>query len=284
MQPTELFSHFRPILNDMTRADLDREIERPDRLVVATSALGRKNIEVAYAPFDHVNREADIVIVGITPGRQQMRNALLEAHRILTSAGSDDEAMAGAKVFASFSGPMRSNLVSLLDGIGINKVLGLDSTASLWGKASNRVQFTSALRYPVFIDGANYSGAPAIASTPFLTDQFRQWFLPEMAALSNAIFVPLGPQIGDVLERAAAMAGVDRNRVLSGLPHPSGANAERIAYFLGRKERAALSAKVAPDLIERNRKLLPGKVAALAACAVEPRNCDGTRSQRSCLS
>jgi hypothetical protein len=265
MQNAELFSHFRPALNDMTRADLDREIERPDRLVVAASALGRKNIAVAYAPFDHVNREADIVIVGITPGRQQMRNALLEAHRILKSGGSDDEAMAGPKVFASFSGPMRSNLVSLLDGIGINKVLGLDSTASLWGKASNRVQFTSALRYPVFIDGGNYSGTPAIESTPFLTDQLRQWFLPEMAALSNAIFVPLGPQIGDVLERAAAMAGVDRNRVLSGLPHPSGANAERIAYFLGRKERAALSAKVAPDLIERNRELLQGKVAALAA-------------------
>jgi len=160
---------------------------------------------------------------------------------------------------------MRSNLVSLLDGIGVNRVLGLDSAASLWGKASNRVQFTSALRYPVFIDGGNYSGTPAITSTPFLADQLRQWFLPEMAALSNAIFVPLGAQIGDVLERAAAMAGVDRNRVLSGLPHPSGANAERIAYFLGRKERAALSAKVDPDLIERNREFLQGKVAALAA-------------------
>lgn len=263
MQPTELFSHYRSILNHMTRVELEREIEHPDRLTVASSALGRKNVQVAYAPFDHVNREADIVIVGITPGRQQMYNALLEAHRILKSGGSDEEAMARAKVFASFSGPMRSNLVSLLDGISINKVLGLESTASLWGKASNRVQFTSALRYPVFIDGGNYSGTPAIASTPFLTDQMRQWFLPEMASLPNAIFVPLGPQIGDVLERAAAMAGIDSKRILSGLPHPSGANAERIAYFLGRKERAALSAKVAPDLIERNRELLQGKVAAL---------------------
>lgn len=265
MQPTELFSHFRPILNDMSSDDLDREIERPDRLLVATSESGRKRIDVAYAPFDHVNEKADIVIVGITPGRQQMRNALLEVHRILKSGAGDDEAVASAKVFASFSGPMRSNLVALLDGIGIDKVLGLESTASLWGKASSRVQFTSALRYPVFIDGGNYSGTPAIASTPFLTDQLRKWFLPEMGALSNAIFVPLGPQIGDVLERAAAMAGVDRNRVLSGLPHPSGANAERIAFFLGRKERAALSAQVAPDLIERNRELILGKVAALAA-------------------
>lgn len=265
MQNTDLFSHFRPILNAMTRADLDKEIEHPDRFVVATSALGRKNIEVAYAPFDHVNCNADIVIVGITPGRQQMRNALLEAHRILKAGGCDSDAMVGAKVFASFSGPMRSNLVSLLDGIGINKVLGLASTATLWGKDSGRVQFTSALRYPVFIDGANYSGTPAIASTPVLTDQLQRWFLPEMASLPNAIFVPLGPQIGEVLGRSAATAGVDSNRVLSGLPHPSGANAERIAYFLGRKERAALSLKVAPDLLDRNRDVLQDKVAALAA-------------------
>ncbi|WP_179294484.1 hypothetical protein [Mesorhizobium sp. WSM3879] len=265
MQNTELFFHFRPILEDMSRADLDQEIERPNRLVVATSALGRKNIEVVYAPFDHVNREADIVIVGIAPGRQQMRNALIEAHRLIQMGGRDDEVMAGAKVFASFSGPMRANLVSLLDGIGIDKVLGLDSTASLWGKASNRVQFTSALRYPVFIDGGNYSGTPAIASTSVLIDQLRQWFFPEMAALSNAIFVPLGPQIGGILERTAEGLGIDRNRILSGLPHPSGANAERIAFFLGRKMRAALSAKVAPDPIERNRELLQSKVAALAA-------------------
>jgi hypothetical protein len=265
MHNTELFSHFRPMLNDMTRAELEKEIDRPDRLVITTSPLGNRNIEVVYAPFDHINAKADIVIVGITPGRQQMRNALLEAHRILRSGGSDDDAMAGAKIFASFSGRMRSNLVSLLDGIGINQVLGLDSTASLWGTASSRVQFTSALRYPVFINGGNYSGTPAIASTPFLRDQLHQWFLPEMAALSNAIFVPLGPHIGEVLERAAERVGIDRNRVLSGLPHPSGANAERISFFLGRKERAALSTKVAPDLIERNRELLQRKVAALAA-------------------
>ena len=36
-------------------------------------------------------------------------------------------------------------------------------------------------------------------------------------------------------------------RVLSGLPHPSGANAERIAFFLGRKKREDVSSKVDAD-------------------------------------
>jgi hypothetical protein len=35
------------------------------------------------------------------------------------------------------------------------------------------------------------------------------------------------------------------------LPHPSGANAERIAYFLGNKARESLSIKTNPDLLDQ---------------------------------
>ncbi|CAB4824516.1 unannotated protein [freshwater metagenome] len=55
--------------------------------------------------------------------------------------------------------------------------------------------------------------------------------------LPNAVWVPLGPA------PASALAMLSRDGVLDGLPHPSGANGERIAYFLGRKERQYLSAK-----------------------------------------
>lgn len=34
------------------------------------------NLSVYYAPFEYVNPAARVVIVGITPGRTQMRNAL----------------------------------------------------------------------------------------------------------------------------------------------------------------------------------------------------------------
>jgi hypothetical protein len=97
--------------------------------------------------------------VGLTPGRQQMRNALVEARRCLMNGMSEDEAMRAAKTFASFSGPMRANLIALLDSIGVNRALKLSSASSLWAVESQRVHFTSALRYPVFIDGENYSGA-----------------------------------------------------------------------------------------------------------------------------
>jgi hypothetical protein len=260
-----LFSRFAPVLRDMTEAELAAEIERPQRLLLSGGMAGGKRIDIAYAPLDHVNVDARIVVVGLTPGRQQMRNALMEARRCLRAGRSEADALAAAKVFASFSGPMRANLVAMLDSIGVNRLLGLQSVASLWDSDAHLAHFTSALRYPVFIDGKNYSGAPPLLATPLLREQFMTRFVAEAARLRHAIFVPLGPTVGRAVEFAAGKTGLDPNQVLAGVPHPSGANAERIAFFLGRKARYALSAKVAPERLIAARTELEAKVAELAS-------------------
>jgi hypothetical protein len=132
----------------------------------------------------------------------------------------------------------------MLDEVGVGTALGLSSTSSLWDKNAHRVHFTSALRYPVFIDGENYSGAPSMISVPFLRSQLLQWFASAMTHLSKAVFIPLGPKVAAAVEAAAKSLGLSTERILSGLPHPSGANAERIAFFLGRKNRADISSRV----------------------------------------
>jgi hypothetical protein len=256
----DLFAKFADFIQGADMARIEAEIASPDALRLATGAVGAKRIDVAYAPFDHINRDARIVIVGLTPGRQQMRNAILEARRLLRAGASIDEARAGAKVHASFSGPMRRNLVDMLDDIGVARLLGLGSTASLWAEASDAVHFTSVLRYPVFVDGANYSGAPHPVRTPILIDQVRQWFAEEARVLRHALFVPLGPKVAEAVEAVAAQAGIDPTRILTGLPHPSGANAERISFFLGRKARADLSSKVAPDKLISARAALETRI------------------------
>ncbi len=192
-----------------------------------------------------------------------MGNALREARRALRRSPSAPEALAAAKVFASFSGPMRSNLVALLDGIGVHRLLGLASTASLWGADAGLVHFTSALRNPVFVDGANYSGAPSMLTTPLLREQLQAGLADELAALPAALVVPLGSKVAEAVEALGRQGVLDPARVLAGLPHPSGANAERIAFFLGRKPRAALSTKVDADKILQARAILTAKVAAL---------------------
>src|SRR5688572_824011 len=114
-----LFTRFAPLLRDMTEAALEAEIRQPRRLLLDSRTSGGKRIDVAYAPFEHINPGARIILVGLTPGRQQMGNALREARRALRRSLAEPEALAAAKVYASFSGPMRGNLVTLLDSIGV---------------------------------------------------------------------------------------------------------------------------------------------------------------------
>jgi hypothetical protein len=53
---------------------------------------------------------------------------------------------------------------------------------------------------------------------------------------------------------------IERARILAGLPHPSGANAERIAYFLGRKPRESLSRVTDPDALDAAKARLLAQV------------------------
>lgn len=203
-----------------------------------------------YAPFDHINADAKIVLIGITPGAQQARNALTELATAFRANKSDAVALELAKKTASFSGPMRNNLIAMLDRIGLPAVLGIESCARLFDTRTDLVHFTSALRYPVFVNGKDYSGSPSILATPALREMTRRWLDEEVALLKDAFWVPLGKEPAAALDDCVARGQLDAQRVLAGLPHPSGANAERIAYFLGTKQREALSAKANPELID----------------------------------
>ncbi|WKG04629.1 hypothetical protein [Mycolicibacterium sp. HK-90] len=259
----EQFSQFAPMLREMTEAELAAEIAQPRQLLLHAFSAGAHHIEIAYFPEDAALVHAQIAVVGLTPGRQQWRNALVEVRRCLRSGKSEAEALASAKAYAAFSGPMRVNLVAMLDYIGINGLLGLPSAASLWEGDGHLVYFTSALRFPVFVDGKNYSGAPSMFTTPMLREQLLTGFATEAATIPKAIFVPLGPTVGQALQFVAEASMIDQNRVLVGLPHPSGANAERIAFFLGRKPRELLSRKVDPERLVRARATLEARVAEL---------------------
>jgi hypothetical protein len=252
--------HFLPILKKLSEAALSQEIAAPRDLRLASQQHNGKHVEIAYAPFDYINRVARIVIVGITPGRQQMSNALIECRKQLVTGASQEEALAAAKVHASFSGPMRANLIAMLDDIGVARLLGLSSTVHLWGNASELAHFTSALRYLVFHVVKNYSGSPTMLRTPLLRDQLNNWLAEEMRQLPDALFVPLGPKVGEVLAYLAPTVGIPEDQVLTGLPHPSGASAERVAYFLGRKSREILSAKTNAAHLDTARASLIAKV------------------------
>lgn len=111
------------------------------------------NIQISYAPFDYIEKSARLVIVGITPGMTQAVNALNALNAAKLSGKSFEEALRQAKMTASFSGAMRSNLIEMLDFVGVARLLNITSTASLFETGSKDMHFTSSLRYPVFVDG-----------------------------------------------------------------------------------------------------------------------------------
>lgn len=258
----DLFPRFAGVVRKLSSV----QIEDP-RLVVelrlGRTLIGSRAVDMIYAPFDHVNLSARIVLVGLTPGRQQAVNALRAAQQALRSGATETQAAERAKVFASFSGPMRTNLVAMLDKIGIARWLGLATTATLWDEDSRLVHFTSALRYPVFVDGQNWSGSPDMFRSADMREWLNTYTGTELSELGNAVFVPLGPKVGAALNWLADNGRISRDRILEGIPHPSGANSERIAYFLGTKAAADLSAKTNPAPIEAGRDKLLRRIASL---------------------
>jgi hypothetical protein len=129
---------------------------------------------------------------------------------------------------------------------------------------SHLMHVTAALRHPVFVNGVNYNGAnPNMVTTPLLQSQLLDYFALEAAQLPGAVFVPLGPKVGQALSWLARRGILDEGRILHGIPHPSGANAERIAYFLGRKDKSALSSRTNGARIDADRLSLRAKMAAL---------------------
>jgi hypothetical protein len=116
-------------------------------------------VQVFYAPFDWINVSARVVVCGITPGRHSMANALKAAQSALIEGRSLEEVSEAGKTTGSFSN-MRKSLAEMLDSLGLHEVLDISSTISLFGSDGqdrHLLQTTSCVRYPVFINGKNYT-------------------------------------------------------------------------------------------------------------------------------
>jgi hypothetical protein len=248
-------------------------LDAVSRLDIAAYRSGREgdallidragDLAVSYAPFDHIERTAELVIVGLTPGREQASNALASLAADLRKSTPVEQALANAKRTASFSGPMRPNLIAMLDAIGVPALFGRRTSSEFFTVSPGLVHFTSTLRYPVYLKGQNYSGSPNPLRHPMLRGIIDEHLAEEAEALPRAIWIPLGRHAEAALEHLAKHGRLDRKHVLAGLPHPSGANAERIAYFLGRKAREDLSSKTDPKRIDAAKAQLVRQVAGL---------------------
>lgn len=184
-----------------------------------------------------------------------MNNMLAEVARLIHLKVSDEEVLKRCKAVGSFSGPMRKNLVELMDEAGIAEFLGIETTAQLFSDKQDLVNLTSCIRYPTFAvkNGKETNFNAEIKQGTELFNFAAALTLEELNKAPNAVLLPLGPKVRHYLEKVVKGTNFE-NRLLPELPHPSGANAERIAYFLGRKSKETLSSRTNPEKLDKSKE------------------------------
>ncbi len=192
-------------------------------------------LSVRYCPFDSVNPKAKLVIVGITPGLHQMFLSCQEAQRALVEGQTGEEVFRRAKAVGAFAGSMRTNLIAMLDGIGLHEKLGIDSTRSLFGEHAELLSGTSAVLYPAFVDEKNYTGTPGPHAYPLLQAFVDQVLTAELGMTPDAFIIPLGKTVSTILQREVARGALKPERCLFEFPHPSGANGHRARLYAENK-------------------------------------------------
>ena len=186
------------------------------------------NIEIYYAPFDYINSKAKIMIVGITPGLQQMLQSF--------EAVNEGRSLKEVKDLSSFKGSMRTTLIKYLDALNINKKLRIKSCESLFNINSKYLHSTSLIKYPVFDKGKNYSGS-SLLKKKILLDFLEAHFVKELKKLDKTIIVPLGNTVSSTIDYLNNEFKLNLKCFLKGFPHPSGLNVRKDIQFKENKVR-----------------------------------------------
>lgn len=233
---TEAFALFNQFAESIRSLPDHSPLTKADLLTPKFRLHEEGRVEIYYAPFDHINENAKVVLVGITPGWTQMEVAYRYAKRALLDGLLPIEVCRRAKQQASFAGSMRKNLISMLDELDLQGFLGLSSCDLLFSDYGSLIHTTSVIRYPVFINGANYTGhVPELLAATSLRRFVVDVLGDELRSASSAMIIPLGKTVSDALRVLADRGAVELSRCLMGFPHPSGANGHRLAQFDARR-------------------------------------------------
>ena len=177
-------------------------------------------IEIKKAGFEYVNPDAVVVIVGITPGKKQ-----LEGPR---------EGLTPKQIkqrYAFCGEPLHQNLIDMLNHVGINRLLGIETCNTLWDADFDKVEMTSLLKDAVFYEGHMFNKAIQIKESKMLTDIFNTGFVRDCALYSKAkLFVGLGKDVDNLLFELRKNGFI--NADIIGMPHPSKKNQVLVDAFL----------------------------------------------------
>lgn len=224
-----MFDHFVPALERLGSRGED----------ATEFLLGKEGpYELRYIPFEHINRCARLVIVGITPGPNQIKLAYDTAQALLVSGAGKEQVLAEVKKIGSFGGPaMRPNLLRMLRHFPFNTLLGIEDVATLWSTDACLLHSTSVVPHAALEKGKPFDGKfDGILRSPLLRQCFMDSCVASLAQLpSDALYVALGDTPKAALEWCVGQRHLQAQQVLGAFCHPSSSGGSATAYYLREK-------------------------------------------------
>lgn len=232
-----LLGKFRNVL-----LQLGSKAARTEATLLGRSADGRDTLY--YVPFEHMNCTAKLVVVGITPGPNQIDLAYQAAHASLKTGLADDLVLERAKKAGSFGAKtMRPNLIKMLNFFGIPALLGITKADDLWNLAGRDLHATSIVPHAAFRKGKPFAGTFEEVMTSKI---FRECFERDFAATlplmsSQARYIALGPTPLAALDWCCAQGLLKADQILGAFAHPSSNGGSQVPVYLGERQIDDLS-------------------------------------------
>lgn len=194
-----------------------------------------RGYELQYIPFEHVNRQAKLVIVGITPGNTQLSLAYGRAQELLRQGRPESEILVEIKKAGAFGGPsMKPNLLKMLRHFNFERLLHIEDVETLWSSNAHLLHSTSVVPHAAFKAGKMFAGSfQEILDSPLLASCFKDCFVPSAREMpADALFVGLGPCPQAALEWCVKVGVLHRRQVLGAFCHPSNSGGSTTRYYL----------------------------------------------------
>lgn len=184
-------------------------------------------IEKSY--FDYVNKDAEVMILGITPGPNQAVD-VEDAKRLSKKELKRKYAFSGTL--------MRKNLIDELNYILLNEFLKIKDCKSLWEDDFSRVEMTSLLKNAVYKNNESktpFNETQKINNNEQLKNEFENGFKKDCGKYKNLrIIIALGKKIKIIIDKLQKEGIIDKSVKILSIPHPSGGNNGQVSYFLER--------------------------------------------------
>jgi hypothetical protein len=235
IQPPIFLDRFRDIL----RSRGETAVQSPE-----TSLARRGGDELFYTPFEHVNPNARLAMVGITPGPEQLKLAYRTVGSRLKVGQEDEEIRLEAKKQAAFGGPsMRPNLLKMMRHFGLAGILGIRDEEQLWGDEAGLFHATSVIPHAAFRNSKMFAGSfDDVLRSDVFREGFERDFVSSLRLMSDrTLYIGLGPTPLAALDWCAKRGLIRGNQVLGAFAHPSTSGGSQVDVYLGLKSPEDLS-------------------------------------------